>query len=395
MSSYLTVSPLLRYLAASGSTYRSGLLSVALSTGSPAWELPSTLPCGARTFLDTGLPAPRPPGQLQTIIIAPSVSRLGSRHESVQTVTRRSQILVAAVAAGLLLLAGLFVLVTSRSDGPPSALGDFPVTMVDDAGATVTVTGAPQRIVSLAPHITETLFALGAGERIVGVASGETHPPAASTLPRVVTDDGLTPDPNAIVQARPDLVLTATTGDWIEPLRTAGLSVITLTASDLGDALKDMRSIGRLTGEAQAASELVSEIRQGIRTVRSTSKSNEGAPKVFVEVFSEPLIGAASESFVGSLVMASGGQAVPESEDPYPAISLDQLNALDPDVYLAAASSAVTIERITTRPGFSDLRAIREQRVHLISDELLLRPGPRMVEGLEAIASIIRETEPA
>lgn len=286
-------------------------------------------------------------------------------------------------------------MLTRRSDGPPSALGDFPVTMVDDAGATVTVTGAPQRIVSLAPHITETLFALGAGEWIVGVAAGETHPPAASTLPRVVTDDGLTPDPNAILRARPDLVLTATTGDWIEPLNTAGLSVIALTASDLEDALKDMRSIGRLVGQGQAASELVSEIRQGIRTVRSTSRSNEGAPKVFVEVFSEPLIGAASESFVGSLVMAAGGEAVPESEDPYPAVSLDQLNELDPDIYLAVVSSAVTIERINARPGFSDLRALREQRVHLISDELLLRPGPRMVEGLEAISRIIRETEPA
>ncbi|MBW3589663.1 MAG: helical backbone metal receptor [Actinobacteria bacterium] len=309
--------------------------------------------------------------------------------------TRRNRILVAAVAAGLLLVTGLFVLVTSRSDGPPSAVGDFPVTMVDDAGTTVTVTAAPQRIVSLAPHITETLFALGAGERIVGVAAGETHPPAASTLPRVVADDGLTPDPNAIVQARPDLVLTATTGDWIEPLRTAGFPVITLTASDVGDALKDMRSIGRLTGEGQAASELVSETRQGIRAVRSASTPNQVAPKVFVEVFSEPLMGAASESFVGSLVMAAGGKAVPESGDPYPGVGLDQLNELDPDIYLAAASSAVTIERITARPGFSGLRAVREQRVHLISDELLFRPGPRMVEGLEAIASIIRETEPA
>lgn len=294
-------------------------------------------------------------------------------------------------ALGVIVVGFLYL---RRPTNPTEENPRYPVTLTDDTEKNHTITNAPKRVVTVGPHLTEVLFAIGAGDLIVGVAAGETYPPETTAIQEIVGVDGLTPDPAKIASVTPDLVIASGAAeDWKTAVEAGGIRVISFDAPTVGDAIQDIRNIGKVVGHPAAASRLAE--RMGQRLAATKLPGDAPRPTVFFETFAEPLRGAAPQSFVGDLLSRAGGKAVPDSQEPYPAVSVDQLRQLQPQIYIAVASTGLSPDAIKKRRGFAELEAVKSNRVFVVEDDIVLRPGPRLGLGLEKLRMMIRETGPS
>lgn len=264
---------------------------------------------------------------------------------------------------------------------------NFPMTLADDEGVTATVISAPERIVVLAPHLTEFIFAAGGGSKIVGVTAAEVQPPEARVIASVVAPDGVTPDPIRIGELAPDLVVVSgfTGAEWKKQLRSTGTPVLTLDADGVDDAIADMQKLGDLCGLTDASS-LLSEIRGKVDSVVGKTRSRQ-PPRVFVEFLYPPLTGVGPGGFTGDLVKQAGGKLVAPTGvgETFP-WTLKELLAADPDLFIAPSTTGGDVEALRSRKGFEQLRAVRGDGVRVISDDSLFSPGPRLAESLETLA---------
>ncbi len=278
------------------------------------------------------------------------------------------------------------------TDSEPSAF-DSAVTVADRLERRVSFVASPQRIVSLTPSMTEVLYGIGAGERIVGATKYCNYPPAAKDLPRVGGGTLESINQESIVALEPDLVLCK--WDNHEPLlknlERFGIPVLALGPESLAGLYRQTRMLGRVTGNTRQAKALVESMQQRVEAVTDRIPAGDG-PKVFYQVWDDPLMTAGPQSFIGELLSLSGGRNLFEKTPVrYPKVSPEVVVDGDPDVILAPSTHAapVTIRSILTRPGWSRVRAIREQRVHLIDGDKVSRCGPRLVDALEEIVSVL------
>lgn len=282
-----------------------------------------------------------------------------------------------------------------RTNEERSLQATFPVTLNDDDGVKVTVEARPRRIVTFAPSMTEIVFALGLGERVVGV-SGEydDYPSEAAQIERIggAGDFGVDPNVEKVVELEPDLFLTIAGGDlWKEELRDLGVPVFTLNATDFADLLGDIQVIGRLTGAADQAAALVADMRKRSEAV-AASAGGDAQVACFFEVGFDPLLTVGPNTFVFDILERAGCEPVSaEANTDYPEWSVEQLVADPPQVYLVTDDTGVTPEDIAGRPGFAAIRAVAEGRVEVVDGDLVTRPGPRIVEGLELLARLMRQ----
>lgn len=268
------------------------------------------------------------------------------------------------------------------SPAPPKAA--FPVTITDDTSRTVEIAAEPQRIVSLAPANTEILFAIGAGDRVVGVTSYDDYPAEVADIAKV--GDFAGPNIEAIAAAKPDLVL-ATTGvqaDLITKLEELGATVIAVDPQNLEALYDDIAEIGQATGTTTAAEKVVSDMRSEVDKVR-TEVSSAKTATVFIEIAQNPLFTVGSGTIIDELITIAGGQNI-VTEPGYVAYSTEQVVKSDPTVYMATKGSMSDPQQLAKRAGFKSLTAVKDGRVVVLDDNLVSRPGPRIVEGLKQIA---------
>jgi iron complex transport system substrate-binding protein len=307
------------------------------------------------------------------------------------------------LALGLAATAFAVALVASACAGPePSLVGPrspstrgaaFPATLTDDEGVEVTVRSAPQRIVTWAPSITEILFALGLGDRVIGVSGGfDDFPPEAQGIEQVGGSD-FEPNVERVVSLEADLVLAGFGGgeEWKGRLRAQGIAVFTVLATDYDDAVADIETIGRLTGSTVQAGEVARTMRAKDRSVR---ESVSGEPRVtcFYEVgFEGGFFTVGPGSFIYDLLERAGcDPATSDATEPFPQWSVEEVVRDDPDVYLVSSDSVGSaVESVAARPGFGGLTAVKEGRVVLIDADLLDRPGPRLADGFERLARVL------
>jgi iron complex transport system substrate-binding protein len=279
------------------------------------------------------------------------------------------------------------------ASGAASAVA-FPVSVVDDAGATVAIESEPRRIVSLAPSNTEIVCALDACDRLVGITDFDDYPPEVADVPDVVIAAQV--DVEAVVDAAPDLVLAAgnelTPSSVIDQLRDLGLTVMTLYPETLDEVYTDIELVGGALGAESAAAELVSDMEARATAVEDAVEGAE-RPRTFYEVgvFENAIYTAGEGSFLASLIDLAGGE--PITGDATGTIALESLVAADPQLILlgdATYDQTITPESVAARPGWGELAAVREGRVIVFTDDLVVtRPGPRIVDGLEALARVI------
>jgi iron complex transport system substrate-binding protein len=279
---------------------------------------------------------------------------------------------------------------TAPTTAPTSAAAAFPMTVADDDGVEVTLDAAPQRIVTFAPSATEVLFALGLGDEIVGVSGAfDDYPRAAKQIEEVggAGEFGVDPNVEKVVSLEPDLMLTIEGGDeWKDELRDLGIPVFTTDSTDFDDVLNDIETVGTITGAGDQAAALTASMRARGEEVQSAVAA-EDPVACFFEVSFNPLYSVGPGSFIYDLLQRAGCDPVTsDAKDAYPQWSVEDLVRDDPAVYLVSSESGGTVQQVEGRPGFDALSAVQNERVVLVDSDLVSRAGPRVAEGLSALA---------
>jgi iron complex transport system substrate-binding protein len=294
----------------------------------------------------------------------------------------------------IIALAGCAGTKTPEASEPVATETPESVSVVDDAGRTVEVVRNPQRLISLAPSNTEILFALGLGDKVVGVTDFCDYPEEAKAIEQV----GTYFDPNIemILSLSPDLVLAVADlpADIIAKLEELGIPAPILDPSDLEGILADIQLVGKATGAEREAEALISEMRERIAAVTEKAGGAKERPDVFCEIDatdpSKPWT-TGPGSFMDAMIRLSEGTNVAaDAESAWVQLSAEEIIAKDPEIIiLADAEYGVTAESVKERPGWEVITAVKEGAIFDIDDDLISRPGPRIVDGLEAVARIV------
>ncbi len=272
----------------------------------------------------------------------------------------------------------------------------FPTTIIDDEGASVAIPAEPQRIVSLTPAATETLFAIGAGPRVVAKVEDITpYPPEADSLPVVATYQGV--DVERIVTLRADLVIAGGLGFTppaaVTQLRSLGIPVIVLYAESTAQALAGIDTVGLATGRSEAASALTASMQAEFDRLAALTDSLP-KPLTFYEIdATSDIYTVPSGSLYEELLRLAG--ADPITTDSSYQISLEKLITADPAVILLGDGGYTTAADVQARPNWGGIKAVKAGAVYPVPDTLITRPGPRLVDGLKAlIAALHPEVQP-
>ncbi|MDR5683495.1 MAG: cobalamin-binding protein [Armatimonadota bacterium] len=262
------------------------------------------------------------------------------------------------------------------------AVGASPLVVTDALGQRLVFSAPPRRIVSIAPSVTEILFAIGASSQVVGVSSADDHPPDVRHKPRV---GGVHLDYERIASLRPDLVVgvAGLQRPALERLRALGHRVMAIDPRTLRQTYQAILTLGAVTGRAGAAMAVVEGMRgREARVVQAVAGLPR--PRVFVEVWDQPFMTAGRDTFVDDLLRLARGANVFGDLVGWPQVSEEQIVARDPEVILSMGTSA---QRILGREGWGRIAAVRNRRVYALTPAWVSRPGPRLVLGLEQIAS--------
>lgn len=269
-----------------------------------------------------------------------------------------------------------------------------PWEVVDESGARVRFEAPPARVVSLLPSLTETVCALGACERLVGVDRFSNWPPQVRALPQL--GGGVDPHLEAIVRARPDVVLVSQAARITERLRGLGLKVVVLEPKNHADVQRVLGVVGRVLGvpEEEGAARVWRRIAQGLDATAATLSPRARAARVYIEVSRGPY--AASEaSFIGETLTRLGvANVVPATLGPFPKLNPEYVVRADPDVIMLANR---TMQAEIDYPGWRAMRAVRAQRICLFSlddAEIVVRPGPRMDQAARVMADCLEAMAP-
>jgi iron complex transport system substrate-binding protein len=249
--------------------------------------------------------------------------------------------------------------------------------------------GGARRVVSLAPSVTEALFAIGAGDRLVGRSRFCDFPPEAKSVP-IVGD--VEPDLEAILELKPDLVVGVgglTSERLAVKMGARGIPTWFSDANSLTAIGGLLRDLGARTGHEQDASRLAQSLDARERAIER-SVAGAPRPRVLFVVSLAPIIAAGPDSFANEMIQDAGGDNAVAEGGAWPAIGFERIVEMDPDVVLDATMGIESVTRITVQaPGWNSLRAVREGRVVPIHDERILRAGPRIAEGLAVLAHIL------
>jgi iron complex transport system substrate-binding protein len=271
----------------------------------------------------------------------------------------------------------------------------YPLTLTDDAGRHVTIAAAPTRIVSLAPSNTEIVCALHACDELVGVTDFDDYPAHVKKVTHVVV--GAVVDVEKVAAAQPQLILAAGNGltptPVIDQLTQLGYPVLSLYPHDLGGVYADISLVGAAIDSPGIADQLVTTMKARTDAV-TAALAGAAQPRTFYEVgvFEGSIYTAGKDSFLASLISLAGGMPI-VGDAASTAIQLEGLISADPELILlgdAAYDPTITPATVAARPGWSGMTAVKDGRITVMaSDMVITRPGPRIVDGLEALAKAI------
>ncbi len=268
---------------------------------------------------------------------------------------------------------------------------------VDDAGRRMYFAKPPTRIVSLAPSITEMLFAMEAGEQLVGVTDFCDFPPDARQKPKVGYSN---PNLESLVALQPDLVVAP--DDFLKPdvivkLEQLKIPVFILADKNVEGIFVHIQTLGRIVGRSSKADTVAMQLRQQVAVIQRRIQGRAPVRMLYV-LNSQPLITVGPGSFIDQLIrMAGGTNVAAKSATPYPRLSMEAVLQEDPQVLVFPVGKAEGIsesEQQTWRQ-WSTMTAVKQGRLHQIPADWLNRPGPRITRGLDALVEILHPGSPA
>ncbi len=285
----------------------------------------------------------------------------------------------------------------SRQESSNSPSGTrFPVT-VNAANGEVEIRSRPVRIVSLSPTATEILFAVGAGRQVVAVDEFSNYP---SEAPK--TDlSGYTPNVEAIVGHRPDLVLFTTPNDDLETgLKAAGVpAILQPTAQNLDDSYSQIEELGVATGNTTKAGEVVAKMKSDIRELAQSAESAKGL--TYYHELEQTFFSVTSKTFIGQVYGLLGLENIADAADAegggYPQLSAEHIIKANPDFIFLADTKCCgqSPETVAARPGWDQIDAVKQNRVISLDDDIASRWGPRVVDLLRTVTEAMRASAPS
>ena len=252
----------------------------------------------------------------------------------------------------------------------------------DDLGRSVKLRERVSRVVSLAPSLTESIYAVGAGDRLVGVTTYCNYPEAAKAVEKV--GDTQTPNIERIVALRPDVVFVSTASQleaFMNTLDQQSIAVYVMDSKSLADVIDDLRTLGGVLGNEKPAELLTAGLEDRIKAVRSREPR-----RVFIQISNEPLFTIGKDSFLTEVVEKAGGESVTKDvPSGYPKLSKETASAMNPDVLILSDSE----DNREPNAAFKNSEAVKNGRVYRIDPDIISRPGPRLVDALEQIAGFL------
>lgn len=298
---------------------------------------------------------------------------------------------------GLTMKAILIVLVlTSAAFASGILVGQLTATksgpvVIDDYGRTIKLTTQPKRIVSVSPTPTEILFAVGAGSMVVGVDDYSDYPAAVNNIARV---GNFVLNVETILSLKPDLIISSdlVSTDQLAQLEAKGIPYIVLAARTLQDVFKDIKLVGVITGHINDALSLVDSLEARVVAItEKTSDVNLTKPRVLVEFY--PMWTYGPGSFGDDLIKLAGGTNIAaNASQEYSEVTDEFVIAQDPQIIVYTVGTnynGTSPQTIADRPGWSGISAVSSGKMYPIDDNLISRYGPRIVDGLEALAHIL------
>ncbi len=273
----------------------------------------------------------------------------------------------------------------------PATSSGFPVTLKDAQGVAVTIERRPKRIVSLAPTVTEILFAIGAGDRVVAATDPADYPPGAARLTRL--GGWFTPSAEKTLGAEPDLAIGSRGNppDFLSALRKSGCTVFTVDPATLGDIRTAITNIGSITGATQGAADVIATMDERLRAVadRVGEVPETKRPTAFIVISTSPLWTAGSGTFQDDAIRAAGARSIAADKKGFTPFSAELLMAADPTFLLLSTMEGNPDQmkrEVLADPVLKRLSAARTNHLLVLEANHIMRPGPRIVDAVEAMA---------
>jgi iron complex transport system substrate-binding protein len=286
----------------------------------------------------------------------------------------------------ILLFVCLFSLTACRTNQPPATLEVKMRDIADDLGRQIKIPERVERVISLAPSLTENIFAVGAGDRLVGVTKFCNYPEAAQKIQQV--GDTLSPNIETIIALKPQIVFVSTASQletFMKTLEAQGITVFVTNPKDLNGVLANLRQLGEIFGTPEHTTILLNELQERIVAAQEQSLDKPKI-KTFVQISKEPLFTIGKESFLTEIIDRAGGTSVTkEVATAYPKISKETALALNPDALILSESP----DNLEPNDVFKNSPAVKNKKVFRINADILSRPSPRIVDALEQIAEAL------
>jgi len=259
-------------------------------------------------------------------------------------------------------------------------------TLTDEMGRKVVVPEHPHRVICLMPNVTDTVFALGAGDDVVAVSDYTKYPAAARTKPSV--GDLIKPSIETILSLHPDLVIGFQPKgpmDVTDQLERAGIPIFLVSPHGIAGILHSVETIGQALNREPQAEALVHSLQQRVSAVR-TRTTGMPTPRVFMPVWYDPITTIGKNAFITEIIAAAGGRSITDDlQMEWPTISMEVVLNRAPDALLLIRGGKTTLQLLEGRPGWSNMKAVTEHRAYYIDDRINLA-SPVAIDALEDLA---------
>ncbi|GAB6006214.1 ABC transporter substrate-binding protein [Geobacillus vulcani] len=280
----------------------------------------------------------------------------------------------------------------AKKEEPKTEQAAFPVTVKDGLGEDVTIKAEPKKIVSLIPSNTEIAYALGLGDKIVGVSGFDNYPEDVKTKTKI---GGMEFNVEKIISLKPDLVLAHASSahnsrDGLKQLKDAGITVLVVNdAKSFDDVYASIELIGKATGASDKAKQVIDEMKEKLAQIQEKAKQipADKQANVWIEVSPPPqLYTAGKGTFMDEMLQVISAKNVAGSLEGWPMVTEEKAVAYKPDVIITTYGGA---KQVFARAAWKDVPAVKNKRVYDVNTDLVSRPGPRLVEGVEELAKAV------
>ncbi|WP_457571998.1 ABC transporter substrate-binding protein [Desulfovulcanus sp.] len=263
---------------------------------------------------------------------------------------------------------------------------------IDQTGRKVSLPACPRRVVSFAPSVTEIVHAIGCGHLLVGVSNFSDFPPAAARLPKVGSYISLNLE--KIVSLRPDMCIAIKDGnpiDIIKRLEALDIPVYVVDPVNIATLIEAISGIGKVLNSQKQAEDVVSKIKQTVLHIQNRLKDVESRPRVLYQLSFDPLITIGRDTMIDEIIEIAGGDNVANHLTGYPRMNMEKIFSLSPDVIIipSMAGSSYAREMKKMWQKWPTVNGVKNNRIFIVDSSLFDRPGPRIVQALEKMASIL------